>query len=198
MVLQITYLVILIVATRIIQLGGGHHVVYIDPTQVPTILLLNQVVPPFSIFSQVFAKTSITILWTRLMSPDDSGRKLFLWINLAVLWSISIVSTITTYVQCSPPSLLWTGTPAELAQNCWDPKTYTDIAVAQGAYSAFTDFLLALFPIVIVWKLQMSLTRKLSMCLLMGFGVLYVHASHIILSCCPLGTASSDPRLCPR
>jgi hypothetical protein len=159
-------------------LGGAHHAAYIDPSNLSIILHINQIVPPFSILSQGFAKTSITILWTRLMGRNEHFGRAILYINLAILWALSLAAIITTYVQCSPPSLLWTGTPAELAQHCWDPHTYTNIALTQGAYSAFTDFFLALFPIYMVWNLRLNITKKLGLCLLMGFGILYVLLLH--------------------
>lgn len=40
------------------------------------------------------------------------------------------------------------------------------------AYSVFLDFFLALLPISIVYNLQMSLKKKISLCILLGLGCL--------------------------
>ena len=43
-------------------------------------------------------------------------------------------------------------------------------------YWAFLDFALAFIPIDMVWKLQLSLKKKLALSCLLGMGVLYVQA----------------------
>lgn len=50
------------------------------------------------------------------------------------------------------------------------------VAVANGpeAYSSFTDLVLALFPILIIWKLKMETRIKLGLIGVMSLGVLYV------------------------
>lgn len=40
------------------------------------------------------------------------------------------------------------------------------------AWSAFTDFILAVFPITVFWNLQMKWSKKISVMLLMGLGFL--------------------------
>ena len=37
---------------------------------------------------------------------------------------------------------------------------------------AFSDVVLALFPMTIVWKLNLSLKKKAALCSLMGMGIL--------------------------
>ncbi len=39
--------------------------------------------------------------------------------------------------------------------------------------SAVSDFLLSVFPILILYKVQISLQRKIGLCMLMGLGVMY-------------------------
>jgi len=41
------------------------------------------------------------------------------------------------------------------------------------------DFLLAFLPVTFVWKLKMSRKKKLSLCLLLGTGVMYVISRHL-------------------
>ena len=37
-----------------------------------------------------------------------------------------------------------------------------------------TDFIGAAFPVVLLWKVDIALGRKVALCLLMGLGVVYV------------------------
>ena len=43
-----------------------------------------------------------------------------------------------------------------------------------GPHLNLSDFVLALFPIVLLWKVQIALRTKAGICILMGLGLLYV------------------------
>lgn len=49
-------------------------------------------------------------------------------------------------------------------------------ALANGlvAVSVVTDFIGAGFPVVLLWKVDIPLRRKVALCLLMGLGIMYI------------------------
>lgn len=49
------------------------------------------------------------------------------------------------------------------------------------AFSALTDFYLALYPAVVLWSLKMNWRKKLALSIALGFGVWYVSLNHLIL-----------------
>ncbi|KAL2042255.1 hypothetical protein N7G274_004743 [Stereocaulon virgatum] len=54
---------------------------------------------------------------------------------------------------------------------CWNPKIVEDFSLFVGAYSAFTDFALASFPLVVIYNLQMSGKRRIAISVVMSLGV---------------------------
>lgn len=83
-------------------------------------------------------------------------------LNLAqVFWAI---------FRCSPVQKDWN---LFLPGTCYSEfggyEIYSDFI---AAYSAFCDFVLALYPILILWELQMALRVKIGLCVLMALGVL--------------------------
>ncbi len=53
------------------------------------------------------------------------------------------------------------------------------LIIASG-YWAFLDFALAFIPVDIVWKLQMKLSKKFLLSLLLSMGVLYVFFTSVL------------------
>ena len=92
-----------------------------------------------------------------------------LWVNLAFFTVISVIACILIYVQCEPPRALWEKVEGA---KCWDPDVEINYSIFVSSYSAFADFFLALMPITIMYDLQMSLTRRVGLSVLLGLGVL--------------------------
>lgn len=51
---------------------------------------------------------------------------------------------------------------------CWDSRIFLNYSYAVGAYTAFTDIVLALVPITSFWNLQMRRSTKISVSIMMG------------------------------
>ncbi|OCL08125.1 hypothetical protein AOQ84DRAFT_268068, partial [Glonium stellatum] len=147
-----------------ISYGLARHQYYLPLSHVSNVVKWQLLSEPFAIFGTTVPKIAITMLLVKIMGPSKHGV-IWLWSLNILLNAISIVCLITAFVQCTPVSAYWThmGT-------CWAPQIVANLAITQGAISSFTDFALALFPVPIIWNLQMALGKKIAVCLLMGLG----------------------------
>lgn len=165
--------------------GGVRHYVDIKSAQLQEIVMLNWLSQCFCILAFPTGKISVAILIGRLMGPSKWRRYFLYFLSVAVL-VVAIVCLVVVLAQCSPTRALWDPS----AGKCWNPKislhyflffgsTYTfsffatlTMLTFSSGFSGFADLSLALLPITIIWNLQLSLRRRISICLLLGFGVL--------------------------
>jgi len=82
----------------------------------------------------------------------------------------NIVLTLLWIFQCNPIARAWnTQTPG----TCFTDGQLQRIIISQALISIISDFMLALFPIVLLWKVRISLRTKAGLCILMGLGLMY-------------------------
>jgi hypothetical protein len=148
--------------------GLGRHMYYLlisDPNEISMVVKWQLYSEPLGIFGTTIPKIAVTMLLIKLLNPSKMATT-YLWTMNIVLNGFSIVCIITSFVQCAPTSTYWT----KVGGKCWDPTIVANLAITQGALSAFTDFNLALFPVSVIWSLHMPRARKAAVCALMGFG----------------------------
>ena len=103
------------------------------------------------------------------MGPTRSKvRAWFLYILLALLITINIATVGIIFGQCLPARKLW---EPSINGHCLSPTIQPDYSYFQGSFSALSDLVLALFPTVIIWNLQMRLSVKIGIASAMGLGV---------------------------
>jgi len=127
------------------------------------------------VFAIAFAKIAIIALLIGIQGPSQRKRRYclhFLWIT-NVLFAIALTALI--YTQCNPTAKIWDVTIIE--GNCNLRPYAMRVGYAQGAWAAFTDIILAIYPIFIAWDLQTSLRMKVGFCVLMSGGLVYVQHS---------------------
>lgn len=132
-------------------------------------------------------KVAVALLLVRIMAPTQRGRRFPYSITCGVMIA-GILNCILLFVQCKPVTTLWNPIAAATA-TCWKPSVLVNFEYFLGgpspnphpevtytnsnkAHSAFCDFVLSVFPISIMWNLQMPLKRKIGICCLMGLGIL--------------------------
>ncbi|ORY62073.1 uncharacterized protein BCR38DRAFT_394688 [Pseudomassariella vexata] len=115
-----------------------------------------------------FPNISIAILVNNLLDPNLwRTRCLFAMAILQVIFAF--VSVIIVFVMCSPLEKLWN---TSLPGHCWSPNVMNDFSYWLSAWTTLTDIVLAVVPIVAFWKLQMRLSTKLGICIMMGLTLL--------------------------
>jgi hypothetical protein len=169
----------------------------INPDDLVVALRLLYVGELFAILAVSISKTSFAVTLLRLTT--NTWQRYLLWYIIASLNLIMGLCGLFTFIQCSPVDKLWNlSTPG----TCWEPTVQIRYAIFAGckyrrvcflchrssqnnllyreintlvpilAYSAAMDFLLAVIPWVMMWKIQMKRREKLGIAVAMSLGVL--------------------------
>ncbi|KAI4199304.1 MAG: hypothetical protein LQ350_004686 [Teloschistes chrysophthalmus] len=101
-------------------------------------------------------------------------------IQLAIVFLVvtNIILTLLWIFQCNPIAGAWNkSTPSK----CFTDAQLLEIIISQAIISIISDFALALFPIALLWKIQIDLRIKAGLCALMALGL-------ITAACCIVRT----------
>ncbi|KAI1170330.1 integral membrane protein [Nemania sp. FL0916] len=156
-----------ITVTLMVHYGVGRHAAYLNPGQLSNALYMVWLTIALSTASAAIGKISIALLLIRLINRSR-WRDTFLWTLISLLIVVNALLIIVIFVQCTPVIKLWDPT---VPGACWSPTIQLDIWYFQGAFSALSDLILALFPLPIIWKLQIPLLSKAVLGFLMSLGV---------------------------
>lgn len=95
-------------------------------------------------------------------------RPWFFWTLGILLIAINVVDFGTMLGQCRPMRKIW---DSEIQGTCEPGRKVNEIySFFQAGFNAFSDALLAAYPIHLFWKLQMELRVKIGLWFLMGLG----------------------------
>ncbi|GAB7344497.1 hypothetical protein MBLNU457_2331t1 [Dothideomycetes sp. NU457] len=175
-----------------VEKGLGRHIWTLEDATIGHIGHIIQVVKGFSIVPSCLARISIALYQLRLLPPKSS------WLTLSPLMVVivfdpivNLVTLIQIYAQCGTHlSALWD--PAEAAvANCESPFIETRIGYAQSGINSLCDLILSVFPIVILWALQMPTRRKLQLYAVLSTSYLALIAS--IIKTVRIGELSASP-----
>jgi hypothetical protein len=86
-----------------------------------------------------------------------------IWFIIISMNAAMFVTTIITWVRCTPPNKL---------DHCISADVYLGYSTFSGSYSAAMDIILALMPWPLVWKLQMKKKEKVAVAMAMSLGIL--------------------------
>ncbi len=120
---------------------------------------------------QTLIFTKISICFFLLRIPVEKRFIRPIQATIFILIVSNIILTLLWILQCNPVARAWnTQTPGTYFTNAQLQR----IIISQALISIISDFVLALFPIVLLWKVQIALRTKAGICILMGLGLLYV------------------------
>lgn len=134
---------------------------------------LNWISQPFTIFSCGVGKISIAFLLLRIMAKNKA-REWFLYTLIALLIIINSICVGFIFGQCSPTRKLW---EPSISGSCLDPSVQQQVGFFQASFSSFSDLVLALFPLLIIWNLQMKWAVKLGLGCAMSLGLIATGAA---------------------
>jgi hypothetical protein len=117
----------------------------------------------------VLSKTSFAI--TLLRTVTRVWMKALLWFIIITMNAIMWLCAVCYLAQCKPAAALW-NTKLMATAKCWPTFIFENIALTAGAYSGCMDFILALLPWAVLWKLQMKKREKFGIAVAMSLGVL--------------------------
>ncbi|KAF6802779.1 hypothetical protein CSOJ01_11349 [Colletotrichum sojae] len=156
-----------VLVTISVSWGNGRHFATLDLEQQQNTVKWMMTAYFPGIETLGFPKLAVIALLSRLLAP---GRlhSWILWIMGTVCCLSLTAMVLTLLLQCTPPRALWT---FSMPQNCLHPKTLEGLVFWASSFSAFLDFYLAVYPAVVLWKLQMPAKRKLALMCALGMGV---------------------------
>ncbi|KAI1147617.1 hypothetical protein F4825DRAFT_436833 [Nemania diffusa] len=159
--------------------GGFRDAPYRDEQQMAFVIKLNYIARPFAIVTVLLVKIAVGYLILRILGRGSSRSiKYFIWGLLGLNTIIGVLDAIFTFTQCDIPAALWDPSLA-LKAHCWRPSIKTDFGTFSASLNVVTDFILAVLPAAIVWRLQMSVNKRLGLTALFGVGILSVISATI-------------------
>ncbi|KAE8154066.1 hypothetical protein BDV25DRAFT_126749 [Aspergillus avenaceus] len=129
----------------------------------------------FGILSFAIPKLGIAALLDRILNPSLRTR-CALWGLTGFIGIIAILNIIIFFTSCNPPRALWTTVPGA---TCRPSNVLIGFATFNGCISAVTDLSLAIYPTLVLGRLQMSLRKKIALCLALGVGTISACAAII-------------------
>ena len=117
-----------------------------------------------------FIKLSILLQYLRIFRPTRQGN-LFLFVGIHVcIWSTFLfyfVDTIFEIIMCLPREKIWN--PLMTTGHCFDTNAAFQ---ATGIFNVLSDFAILLLPIRTVWRLKVSLRKKIGIIAVFSAGFL--------------------------
>ncbi|KAF2197616.1 hypothetical protein GQ43DRAFT_380589 [Delitschia confertaspora ATCC 74209] len=155
-------------STAAVKSGDGKHFQLLDLDQKSG--AIKYTIAGFcpGIFSFALPKLAVISLLTKLLNPSRIHR-IFLWVLGLTTLMVLFGCVIILYAQCTPSASQWDFSITE--KTCWSKYVLVNYAIFSGSLSAFTDLYLAVYPSLVLWKLQMSLRKKLVLSISLGLGV---------------------------
>lgn len=119
----------------------------------------------------MFTKISICLFLLRIPVEKHFIRPIQGTIIALIVSNIAL--TLAWILQCNPVARSWNkDTPG----TCFTDAQLQRIIFSQALISIVSDFILALFPIVLLWRVQIDFRIKAGLCSLMGLGLMYVNS----------------------
>ena len=118
---------------------------------------------------QTLMLTKVSICFFLLRIPVE--RYLLRPIQGAIIALIvsNVILTLLWIFQCNPIASSWN---KQIPGHCFTYGQLQRIIISQALISIISDFMLALFPIVLLWKVQIAVRVKAGLCILMGVGLM--------------------------
>ncbi|KAK3377228.1 hypothetical protein B0T24DRAFT_511729, partial [Lasiosphaeria ovina] len=121
----------------------------------------------FVIISIAISKSSFAVTLLRL--TFHTWHKALIWTIIITVNLLMWTTAIFIFTSCTPLGRVWDPT---VPGTCWNSRRLLDYNVFSGAWSASMDFVLALFPWLLIMRLNMRRVEKIGVCIAMSLGVL--------------------------
>ncbi|KAL8896397.1 MAG: hypothetical protein Q9207_007723 [Kuettlingeria erythrocarpa] len=172
-----------------VHYGFGRHKFYLTDWQFIefTKYAYGELIQTFQ--TLMFNQLSICFLLIRIPVEKHFIRP----IQGAIIFLVvtNVILTLLWIFQCNPIAGSWNKmTPA----TCFTDAQLQRIIISQAIISIISDFVLALSPVVLLWKVQIALRIKAGLCILMSLGlIVYNWYRRSWEVCIGISTASIPP-----
>ncbi|KAK8137010.1 Integral membrane family protein [Apiospora sp. TS-2023a] len=123
--------------------------------------------------ARIWSKTSFALTLLRVLDDKDRFQRLFIWFVIASMHVLSILYIVMAWRSICETADHENGEAVgRIKGPCVPLATVLAVQISNVALSAFMDFALALFPWLIIWKLQMRVQEKIGTAVAMSLGIL--------------------------
>ncbi|PYI11753.1 hypothetical protein BO78DRAFT_413562 [Aspergillus sclerotiicarbonarius CBS 121057] len=164
--LAIVYIDIAIQYILSILGGAGRHATDIDPASV--VVTLKTILPLEALYGIVMGliKSSVMLFFTRIFGSKRSFRIcVFVVMVLVWIWAISVI--LETLLLCRPLAYNWDMT---ISNGVCGNRNAT--YVVAGTLNLITDLMVMALPLPHIWKLQLSIPKRLALSFVFCLGLL--------------------------
>ncbi|KAK4167904.1 hypothetical protein QBC43DRAFT_125813 [Cladorrhinum sp. PSN259] len=153
------------VVTKMVSIGYGKHIMFVDPTHIPDMVLLGQISLTFTVTALSWSKTSFAIT---LLRVTQLWTKKVVWgiiisMNLLFFWT-----ALVHWIYCSPLAAAWN---PSIKGKCWSYALVVNFDILANAYSAAMDFALSLLAWYAIKDLVMKTREKAAVIVSMSLGI---------------------------
>ncbi|GKZ62179.1 hypothetical protein AnigIFM49718_009257 [Aspergillus niger] len=162
-----------VMITLAIAHGYGRHSQYLSKANQVLALKYYTAFQCLSIVATGAGRAAFTLYLLNILRQE---RYLgwILWLIFTLQIIINIVSVATILAQCQDINSLW---DAHVGTACWNPNVERIYGYVQCSINTASDLFLAVFPTYTFWSLSLKLRVKISLVVLMGFGLVAMVAS---------------------
>ncbi|RJE21361.1 hypothetical protein PHISCL_06293 [Aspergillus sclerotialis] len=156
------------------SIGGYRHVYYLTEGQIIEALKINFIVRVPVYLSYASVKASIGAFILRIIRTRRRWQELVIWTTVIVTALVNIVACIMLFLQCTPVEVVWNpwGPGA-----CWDKRIQTEFGIFVTAENILANIILSLIPTTFVFKLSLSLRKKIGLTILFSLSLIVIIAS---------------------
>ncbi|KAK0370408.1 integral membrane protein [Colletotrichum limetticola] len=155
-------------STLAVYSGIGKHLELLTLEQQQDGMLWTTAAQCPGIMSFGLPKLAVVSLLTRLMNPGVY-HKWFLW-WMGIWCQLTLFVTVGLLIgRCTPASSLW---DFSIRGTCFSPDILINFSIYAGTFSAFVDVYLAVYPSIILYRLQMPIKKKIALSSALGIGAI--------------------------
>ncbi|KAF7719137.1 Uncharacterized protein PECH_001768 [Penicillium ucsense] len=122
----------------------------------------------FYTWSSALAKLSIAVALLRLTINRVHRIVIFLVMGFTV--AVSLMFWITLLLNCRPVSFFWNFADPNSSGECMSLHELAKVVYVYSSFTIVCDLTLAILPIFLVWKLQMSSRTKVAVVVILSMG----------------------------
>ncbi|TDZ58609.1 hypothetical protein CTRI78_v005203 [Colletotrichum trifolii] len=149
-----------------VSYGYGRHADTLTPDQKSGAILWSIAGYPPGLLSFGIPKPAVVCFLTRVLNPGR-WHKRFLW-TMGIFCVLNLVGFMTIiFAQCQPVRAQW---DPSVGGTCWSKWVLVSFATYSGAFCAFADVYLSIYPAFVLSKLQMNVRKKIILSITLGFG----------------------------
>ncbi|RYP60985.1 hypothetical protein DL769_007910 [Monosporascus sp. CRB-8-3] len=132
----------------------------------------------FATLVSVLARISIALLFVRVFGAKLWFKSFFIICTTLIIIN-GVLAIIFSWVDVRPVQAIWNPL---IDSNRWDPTISGYTAFVLQVFYAFSDLTYVLFPVIIVWRLNMSMGRRVGLVFVMALGLITLASALLKMS----------------